>query len=127
MIKQNISTILAVGLTLFILVSVMMITLTATTEADDGFRTTKEEEQGMVEYYQQCPFKKAELDDLTDPKSVRDVVRFVSVECDPEKKFESVVVTLLGDDREAAQQRFERWLTAHKLQRSVQLQITFQN
>ena len=124
--KNKVSNVLSVILVLIILTSIMMITLTATTEADDSFKTTSQEEQGMNEYYASCPFKKAELDDLTARPSIREFVKIVSVECNAEKKQEKVTIQLIAEDKQKAKTALAEWLKTHGLEQSDHLTISVQ-
>lgn len=122
--KNNVSTILSVALALLILSAVMLISLTATTEADESFKPTDQEEQGMIEYYNNCPFKKAELADLTAQASIREYVQIESVECHPETKVENVIVHLLGDTT-VSKSHFQNWLNMNHLSLGESLVIEY--
>jgi hypothetical protein len=108
--QEGISTIVVVGICLLCVVVVMGISLAVTTESDQGFQLTPEQQQATDAYYQKCPFKKAELEDLTDSQSIRKVVEFRSVTCDESTGKESAVVHIITPDQAEGKKQFEQWL-----------------
>jgi hypothetical protein len=124
--KSNYSTVLSVIALLLLFAVIMLISITATTEADEGLPLTNSQENSMEEYYRKCPFKKAELEDLSREKSIREYVKFIDVSCDETRAVENVRVQLLGD-KKASLERFTGWLNTHQLQQSDRLFITIEN
>ncbi|MEO8582058.1 MAG: hypothetical protein ABI425_05810 [Patescibacteria group bacterium] len=123
---RNISTPFAVILTAFILIIVFFIVVLAATETDDGLRITSQEQQSMTEYYSSCPFKKAEQKDITTQQTIRNLVKFIDVSCDPQKQIEQVTVQLIGKDKQQSKTDFENWLQANRLEESVHLKINIE-
>lgn len=111
----SISNPLAVLATLLIIAFVMFIAMTATTEANSEFQAMDTN----------CPFKKAEMADASNPQSIRNQVKFLDISCDPEHSKEEVVVRLIGDDKEDSKVKFESWLKSRGLVTGDQLKISF--
>lgn len=120
---KNLSTSITVFLTLLIIVVVMLIAMTATTEADSGFRTTSQERSAMNEYYQNCPLAKAQLEDAKSAQSIRQFVKFTDLSCDPDEHLEQVAVRLLGDDKNKSKAEFFAWLERNELKEGEGLKV----
>lgn len=121
---NNISTPLAVITTLCIIAFVMFIAMTATSEADAGFRPSDQEQRAMEEYYDHCQFKKALMEDLNTQQSSREIFRVVDISCDTENESEHVKVELIPIDKEQARKEFENWLKQKSLHQSERLKIS---